>query len=214
MVTVDYQGETDTFTVAVAYDAQLAYLESTGTQYIDTGITTVLVDRVVGEVEFLQLGSRLRYVVGGRKGSTSSTTARGFALYASEHNGFQFYPDGWKDSAGVSVNLGQSVVFDTTIKDGLQEFIVDGVVRYIATESLLDTTGSNTISIFALLGGGTAEYHSKVRLKNRLSLYYNGSLVRDLIPVRCGTTGYMFDRVSGQLFGNDGTGDFIVGADV
>ena len=36
----------------------------------------------------------------------------------------------------------------------------------------------------------------------------------DLIPVRVGNVGYMFDRVSGTLFGNDGTGDFIVGADV
>lgn len=199
---------------ALPYDAELEYLESTGTQYIDTGITTVLVDRVVGEVEFLQLGSNTRYVVGGRNGSTSSATARGFALYASAHNGFQFYPDGWKNSAGVSVNLGQSVMFDTTIKDGLQEFIVDGVVRYTATESLSDAVGSNKISIFALLSGGTTQYYSKVRLKGRLSLYYDGSLVRDFIPVRVGQVGYMYDRVSGQLFGNDGTGDFILGNDI
>ena len=36
----------------------------------------------------------------------------------------------------------------------------------------------------------------------------------NLIPVRCGTTGYMYDSVSGTLFGNAGTGDFIVGTDV
>lgn len=36
----------------------------------------------------------------------------------------------------------------------------------------------------------------------------------DLIPVRVGTVGYMYDRVSGQLFGNLGTGDFILGPDV
>jgi hypothetical protein len=36
----------------------------------------------------------------------------------------------------------------------------------------------------------------------------------DLLPVRCGTVGYMYDRVSGTLFGNDGTGGFVVGADV
>lgn len=211
MVTVDYLGETDTFTVAVAYDAQVGYLESTGTQYIDTGITTVLVDRVVGEVEFLQLGSSNRYVVGGRRGSASTATARGFAVYSSTHNGFQFYPDSWINSAGVSIVLGQSIMFDTTIKDGLQEFIVDGVVRYTATASLSDAVGSNTISIFALLSGGMPEYYSKVRLKGRLLLYYDGNIVLDFIPVRCGTTGYMYDRVSGQLFGN---GDLIAGPDV
>ena len=32
-------------------------------------------------------------------------------------------------------------------------------------------------------------------------------------PVRVGTTGYLYDSVSGNLFGNEGTGDFILGND-
>jgi hypothetical protein len=38
--------------------------------------------------------------------------------------------------------------------------------------------------------------------------------VFDAIPVRVGQVGYMYDKVSGQLFGNAGTGDFILGPDV
>lgn len=41
----------------------------------------------------------------------------------------------------------------------------------------------------------------------------NDVLIRDLIPVRKGNTGYMYDRVSGQLFGNAGTGSFTLGPD-
>lgn len=41
-----------------------------------------------------------------------------------------------------------------------------------------------------------------------------GAVVRDFIPVRVGTVGYMYDRVSGQLFGNAGTGAFVLGPDV
>ena len=41
----------------------------------------------------------------------------------------------------------------------------------------------------------------------------DGTLVRDFIPVRVGDVGYMYDRVSGQLFGNAGTGEFIIGPD-
>ena len=47
-----------------------------------------------------------------------------------------------------------------------------------------------------------------------LQLSRNGVLLRDFIPVRVGQVGYMYDRVSGELFGNDGTGDFILGPDV
>ena len=42
----------------------------------------------------------------------------------------------------------------------------------------------------------------------------NNTLVRDYIPVRKGTVGYLYDRVSGKLFGNAGTGDFVLGPDV
>ena len=35
----------------------------------------------------------------------------------------------------------------------------------------------------------------------------------DIIPVRVGDVGYLYDRVSGQLFGKSGTGAFIVGPD-
>ena len=38
--------------------------------------------------------------------------------------------------------------------------------------------------------------------------------VFDAIPVRIGQVGYMYDKVSGQLFGNAGTGDFILGNDI
>lgn len=40
------------------------------------------------------------------------------------------------------------------------------------------------------------------------------ALVRDFIPVRIDTTGYLYDNVSKQLFGNSGTGDFVLGPDV
>lgn len=41
----------------------------------------------------------------------------------------------------------------------------------------------------------------------------NNNTILDLIPVRVSTTGYMYDKVSGQLFGNAGTGSFTLGPD-
>lgn len=46
-----------------------------------------------------------------------------------------------------------------------------------------------------------------------LQISQNGELLRDYIPVRVGTTGYLYDKVSGELFGNQGTGNFILGPD-
>ena len=47
-----------------------------------------------------------------------------------------------------------------------------------------------------------------------MKLYDSSSnLLRDLVPVRVGDVGYLYDNVSGQLFGNSGTGAFIIGPD-
>lgn len=39
-------------------------------------------------------------------------------------------------------------------------------------------------------------------------------LIYDLIPVRIGDDGFMYDRISGELFGNEGTGAFVLGPDL
>jgi hypothetical protein len=51
-------------------------------------------------------------------------------------------------------------------------------------------------------------------LVKKVALTYNGVCVFDAIPVRVGNVGYMYDKISGQLFGNAGTGDFILGNDI
>lgn len=43
--------------------------------------------------------------------------------------------------------------------------------------------------------------------------YIGDTLSLDLVPIRVGQVGYMYDKVSGQLFGNSGTGNFILGPD-
>lgn len=40
-----------------------------------------------------------------------------------------------------------------------------------------------------------------------------GVVITDYVPVRVGQVGYLFDRVSGTLLGNAGTGDFVLGHD-
>jgi hypothetical protein len=38
-------------------------------------------------------------------------------------------------------------------------------------------------------------------------------IIMDLIPVRIGNIGYMYDKISKKLYGNNGESDFILGAD-
>ena len=68
------------------------------------------------------------------------------------------------------------------------------------------TTNSRYTQLFSSRYAETVVYS--------LRLYdINGVMIVDAIPVRVGQTGYMYDKVSGQLFGNAGTGSFILGPD-
>lgn len=60
-------------------------------------------------------------------------------------------------------------------------------------------------------------YNSSVFSSNRwyhVEIFDNTTLILNLIPVRIGTRGYMYDKVSKQLFSNSGTGEFILGPDI
>jgi hypothetical protein len=207
-VTVDFQGVTATFTVVVAYDAQVEYLESTGTQYIDTGITGDQDTKVMVEVSYYVessiatsgrvLGSRTnspnRLDIGSNNGRSSEST----------HNFAQF---GSNSSASSNIIFGMWRLMEVNPTG----YYIDGVLQGSSFSASTFTT-PQTMKLFAFDHNGIVGC-GVVRVKS-LKLFDGADLVRDFIPVRCGTIGYMYDRVSGTLFGNDGTGDFVVGPDV
>ena len=87
---------------------------------------------------------------------------------------------------------------------------LDGV--FISNPLFTTSSFGETASIFAYINGnsicpsGTKIYH--ITAKNG-----SGVTTLDMIPVRVGSVGYMYDKVSGQIFGNSGTGSFILGPD-
>ena len=92
-------------------------------------------------------------------------------------------------------------------KQGLDVYI-NGTKKVTFPNSTYTTPG--TIFIFAL------NENYAVRPGNRgvdIPLYYMKIGDLDLIPVRKGNIGYLYDKVSGKLFANQGTGTFTLGPD-
>ena len=75
-------------------------------------------------------------------------------------------------------------------------------------------TSTVPLCLFALNGGSGTDSRKFVGRIAYVKIYLSDVLVMDCIPVRVGQTGYMYDKVSGNLFGNRGTGDFILGPDI
>lgn len=88
--------------------------------------------------------------------------------------------------------------------------LVDGAYRYRLNErqgnGVTAGTYTDTMVLFGRKVGSSVE-PSAVRI------YYAKVGSRDYIPVRYRGAGYLYDKVSGRLFGNQGTGSFAIGED-
>ena len=171
------------------YDAEVEYLESTGTQYIDTGVDLKKMMVAKYRIEFTSV-SGIQVIFGVYTNSTN--TSRG-----------QLYINGvaWKDSSSNNMQSG-----------GWAGNAAVGTVYDITSYNRNINTSDYTMYIFARNTDNNSPIPTKMRLY-RMTMTQDGLLVRDFIPVRKGNVGYLYDRVSKKLFGNSGTGSFILGND-
>ena len=116
----------------------------------------------------------------------------------------------WNSSGRVAKN-------PTTISAG-EVYDVIGSTMEGRVSLSVDGVNSFHSSVYSFPDGNIVlfRHNSKYYWVGRLmfcKIYQNNVLVRDYIPVRKGMVGYLYDRVSGKLFGNAGTGDFVLGPD-
>lgn len=185
------------------YDAVVEYLESTGTQWIDT--------------LFVPQQDDVRFIIECSVEKPVNNIFVGMAKYGSNDFAFNFY----KRSSIYWWFGGKNGNFSAT---GLDHQRLEVGVEIIYNGNLVTTVSPTTsfvgnTSRLALFGQANraiptdALYKASGKIYS-FSIYYGNQLQLDFIPVRVGQVGYMYDRVSKQLFGNSGTGAFIIGNDV
>ena len=190
---------------------RIEYIESTGTQWIDTGIQPTLTSA-------MKFGINMSENCGDTIIGNCFAPNQDYTDWRIFNYGGSILWDCVQDRYwGGSFNPGTYYDFEC----GNNYCIQDGNTQYSGT------TQSGTIDTFHILvfaQNGIFDNSLHPDYVNDMAysagkLYYlqiydNGVLVRDFIPVRDGQIGGLYDRVSGQFFGNDGTGDFILGGDI
>lgn len=180
---------------SLPYDAEIEYLQGDGNAYIDLGVKGNLNAAIDVICETPATGT-YECIAGSRSGNSNAITI----IYG--HNQANTWRFGGKSaSIALSDNTSYTISIDKS------RALVNGVLYSLGQTSSF-TTDTNIQVFFA----GSTSLH-KFTGKIYGLKFENETITMDLIPVRVGTTGYMYDRVSGTLFGNAGTGDFILGND-
>ena len=184
------------------YDAEVEFLESTGTQWIDTGVNAKqsLKIRAVFETN----SSTSYFAYGVRAGNSTISCASGTGTTG--NLGFAR----WGTSAYASA--APSGLVDIT-QDSSGVIVNSTSHSYDATQTVVEQSGY-TMVVFAGRNSTTTVTANMVGKFYSFKIWDNGVLLRDYIPVRKGTVGYLYDRVSRKLFGNAGSGAFSYGSDV
>ena len=180
--------------MSVPYTKQVAYLESAGNQWIDTGIVPTSTIRIELQYQYST----------GNYTSGCGVCANG----ASKRFHINTYVGKLHFGSGGSSNWVNTIDQNTDIHSaslsGSGNVLIDGNT-YSTNGTVGDFTGYN---IYLFRVNGESSYTNGYRIYY-CKIYDNNVLVRDFIPVRIGNEGCLYDNVSGELFSNKGTGNFI-----
>ena len=183
------------------YDAEVEYLQSSGTQYINTGIRSsnnVFIKLYV--YDYFNSSHLGFWVFGGRNGYNNKQ----IGLFINTNTSNVIFP---YNTSQVVLNSYSSYQTSCWIQIGGGTLKI-GSTTHSYTQAFF--SGDYNIYLFGLNNAGSAVLSLQKIGKVYIS---SGFTTLDLIPVRVGQVGYMYDKISGQLFGNSGTGSFILGSD-
>ena len=185
---------------------QLEYIESTGTQYIDTGYSAP--EGFVLKIQLMVLNNKRSAIFG----SHDPTAPYGRNdLFLSEGRRFEFGAD-YAMITNFSVNSDE--IYDITLSTVKNDvfFSVKEPYFYSKYENA-SYLSSNNLYLFDINGYTFDNFIGRIY---SAQIYDNDVLVRDLIPAKRNSDNAvgMYDTVTNTFFTNAGTGEFIAGPEV
>ena len=190
------------------YDAEVEWLESNGEQYVLTNYIPRSIDRIIA-----------RYVI-------YQTNSNGNSVFTSRFGEWYDEPNYW---VFLKLQVDTCIIWAFNAAQVVGEFVAYGSVFECDLDMLnkrIAVYKEGSEPVYKSIEVGVEHknqppirlfpYNQKNAARTRIMKFKairNGENVADIIAVRKDGVGYMYDRVSEQLFGNAGTGAFIIGPD-
>lgn len=205
---------------------QLDYIESTGTQYIDTGrFSTPNTKFEMDYISTKQLGDTFQCLFGSQNGNY---TRRFYILLGSAKNNVQLqFPhdndhplfmqnDGTftsiQKNTDVIVNAGEK---NKIIFDNINRSVTIGQYTSVSTSTYEILPSNHNILILAKNDNTTPTSNFATGKLYRFKWYENNVSTMDFVPCKNASNVVgLYDLVSQTFFGNAGTGDFVAGNEV
>lgn len=184
---------------------ELEYIESSGTQYIDTGFKPNQNSRIVIKFQLLSAPSTT-WIFGARNSNTDATM--GVFWYTNTTTWCADY-DGNSQRYNFPSSIGAT---DLIFVDYNKNTISLNDNNHIFSERTFQN--ANTLAMLAISTAGTITNFARAKLF-QCAIYDNDTLIRDYVPCKTENAEVgLYDLVNGIFYGNSGTGTFSAGPDV
>lgn len=186
---------------------ELEYIESSGTQYIETYFVPNQDTRVVIDFELTQVTNNVTTIFGQRNGTAETDPL--FYVFHVLNSGRTVRSDYFGTGVATTMNIvGKRIVVDKNKN-------VCNVGGTVLTNTVATGQGVHSLYLFGLNDRGTKMRFGAMAKLYSCQIYDNGTLVRDYIPCKNPSNkAGLYDKVTGAFYGNAGTGDFVAGPEV
>ena len=184
---------------------EVGYIESSGTQYIDTGVCPTNNTKV--EVVFENVNNK-KFVYGSR--SSADDTVAAHAFFASSSS--MCFPMFGTYISAVGVSMADNRRHKAEISQA-GAYLNGNLIRSYDT---MDFTSTLNMFLCGLNQNGNMDSRTFVGKIYSFRVWESGELIQSLVPCKRDSDGAvgMYDTVTGAFLGNGGTGVFVAGAAV
>lgn len=189
---------------------KLEYIQGTGVQYLDTGITPKATQRIEIEVQLDAVTAYERLF--GVTDNGAVTRGNVYGSHGSDNFFVVKFAEGFEyDEVPVKITMLLNTKYKLSVDYSTKEVKLNDVSLGHVTETPTETT--NHILLFSSFNSNIDP--SKMKLYS-FKIYEGDELVLDLIPVKRNSDNVVcaYDTVSEEYFTNEGTGVFTAGAEV
>ena len=177
---------------------QLEYIQSSGTQYVDTGFKPNQNTGIIAKFQLLSSTGNQTPIF-----SRTSRNVNSFGVFIDSNSR-------WTADYGTLRYTNNSIGAQTLINLNFDK----NVVKFNNDSYTFDAQtfqGSSNLTIFGMNTGGTVANNARMNFYS-CEIYDNGTLIRSFIPCKnpSGIIG-LYDIINSQFYQNVGTGTFIAG---
>lgn len=193
---------------------EIEWLQNSGTQYILTDIVEAMGTGDYWEMTAIVENASVSIIF---MGSKSANNAKNYGFFRTNTNYWGFYRNNYSgDVQGVVQKTNTGTYYMKLATNSRPTYTLKLNGSNVSSNNTAQTaiTPDYSLAFFGRnIEGVVTASEGSFKFVSARFVKSDSTVKVDIVPVRKGRVGYLYDKISNKLYGNNGTGSFTLGPD-